>query len=159
MISGTLTQEQHLHALRIHRRKAVTLQVGILLGVAATGAVAWALGIRYPGMVLVGAGVGGVIGAFVQSRFTLPRHVARVYDQQASLHAHYTYSWDEEWLNVASEHAHDRRRWSDYIKLRESEELVLLYHSDIMFEIFPKAWFNEQKQMDEFRRLASQAAG
>jgi len=28
-----------------------------------------------------------------------------------------------------------------------------------MFEVFPKAWFNEQTQLDEFRLLASRAAG
>ncbi|WP_313204404.1 YcxB family protein [Stenotrophomonas sp.] len=159
MISGTLTQEQHLLALRMHRRKAVTLQIGVLLGSAAIGVATFALGFRFPGIVLIGAGVGGVIGAFVQSKLTLPRSVAKIHRQQAGLRAHNTYSWDEEWLSVSTEHGHARRRWSDYTKLRESGELFLLYHSDVMFEIFPKAWFNEQKQMDEFRRLASQAAG
>jgi len=52
-----------------------------------------------------------------------------------------------------------KRRWSDYTKLRENEEVLLLYHSDVMFEVFPKAWFNGQAQMDEFRRLASRATG
>lgn len=159
MISGTLTQKQHLLALRMHRRKSVTLQVAILLGSAAIGVATFAMGFVYPGSVLIGAGVGGMIGAFVQSRLTLPRNVAKIHRQQASLRAHNTYSWDKEWLSVSTEHGQARRRWSDYIKLRESAELFLLYHSDVMFEIFPKVWFNEQEQMDEFRRFASQAVG
>ena len=155
MISGTLTQEQHLHALRLHRRKAVKVLVGVLLACAVIGVVAVATGHHFPGLVVVCGGVGGALGAFGQSRLTLPRQVARIHRQQASLHAHYTYSWDEEWLSVASEHVQAKRRWSDYIKLRENEEVLLLYHSDVMFEVFPKAWFNAQAQMDEFRRLAS----
>ncbi|WP_256643973.1 YcxB family protein [Stenotrophomonas sp. 9(2022)] len=159
MISGILTQEQHLHALRLHRRKAVKVLVGVLLGCAVVGVAALAMGHHFPGLVLVGGSLCGVVGVFVQSRLALPRQIAKIHRQQASLHAHYTYSWDDEWLSVASEHVQAKRRWSDYTKMRESDELLLLYHSDIMFEVFPKAWFNEQTQLDEFRLLASRAAG
>lgn len=159
MISGILTQEQHLHALRLHRRKAVKVLVGVLLGCAVVGVAALAAGHHLPGLVLVGGGVGSAIGALAQSRLALPRQIAKIHRQQASLHAHYTYSWDDEWLSVASKHVQAKRRWSDYIKMRESDELLLLYHSDVMFEIFPKAWFNSQTQIDEFRRLGSSVAG
>ncbi|WP_414614577.1 YcxB family protein [Stenotrophomonas geniculata] len=159
MISGTLTQEHHLHALRLHRRKAVRVLVGVLLACAVIGVVALATDHHFSGLILVCGGVGGAISAFAQSRLTLPRQVAKIHRQQASLHAHYTYSWDEEWLSVASEHVQAKRRWSDYAKVRENEEVLLLYHSDVMFEVLPKAWFNGQAQMDEFRRLASRAAG
>ncbi|WP_313145768.1 YcxB family protein [Stenotrophomonas sp.] len=159
MISGTLSQEQHLHALRLHRRKAVKVLAGVLLACAVVGVVALATDHHFPGLILVCGGVGGAIGALAQSRLALPRQVAKIHRQQASLHAHYTYSWDEEWLSVASEHVQAKRRWSDYTKLRENEEVLLLYHSDVMFEVFPKAWFNGQAQMDEFRRLASRATG
>jgi hypothetical protein len=159
MISGTLTQEHHLHALRLHRRKTVKVLVGVLLACAVIGVVALATDHLFSGLILVCGGVGGAISAFAQSRLTLPRQVAKIHRQQASLHAHYTYSWDEEWLSVASEHVQAKRRWSDYAKVRENEEVLLLYHSDVMFEVLPKAWFNGQAQMDEFRRLASRAAG
>lgn len=159
MISGTLTQEHHLHALRLHRRKAVKVLVGVLLACAVIGVVALATDHHTSGLILVCGGVGGAISAFAQSRLTLPRQVAKIHRQQASLHAHYTCSWDEEWLSVASEHVQAKRRWSDYAKVRENEEVLLLYHSDVMFEVLPKAWFNGQAQMDEFRRLASRAAG
>lgn len=132
--------------------------VGVLLGCAVIGAAALALGHHFPGIVLICGGVGGVAGAFAQSRLALPRQIARIHRQQASLHAHYTYSWDDEWLRVSSDHVQAKRRWSDYRKLRENEDLFLLYHSDVMFEVFPKAWFNGQAQMDEFRRRAPLAA-
>jgi len=159
MISGTLTQEQHLHALRLHRRKAVKVLVSVLLGCAVIGVVALAVGHQFPGLVLVCGGVGGAIGALAQSRLALPRQVAKIHRQQASLHVRYTYSWDNEWLSVASEHVQAKRQWSDYTKLRENEEVLLLYHSDVMFEVFPKAWFNGRAQLDEFRRLALREAG
>jgi hypothetical protein len=33
--------------------------------------------------------------------------------------------------------------------------MFLLYHSDVMFEIFPKSWFLSPEQVESFRQLAS----
>lgn len=85
MISGTLTQEHHLHALRLHRRKAVKVLVGVLLACAVIGVVALATDHHISGLILVCGGVGGAISAFAQSRLTLPRQVAKIHRQQASL--------------------------------------------------------------------------
>jgi hypothetical protein len=155
MITAAISSNDYLAALRLHRQRVVTRQLLVLAVLAATGAIAIALGYMLVGFILIGAGVGGLIGELVQSKLILPRRADKIYNQQVSLRATYTYSWDNEVLSVSSETGQARRPWSDYIKFLENDQLFLLYHSDIMFEIFPKSWFSGQVQADEFRALAS----
>jgi len=155
MITAAISSKDYLAALRLHRQRAVTRQLLVLGVLAATGVIAIAVGYKLIGLILIGAGVGGLIGELVQSKLILPRRAEKIYNQQASLRATYTYSWDNDGLSVSSETGQARRPWSDYIKFLENDRLLLLYHSDIMFEIFPKSWFSRQEQADEFRTLAS----
>ena len=155
MITAAISAKDYLAALRLHRKRAVSRQLLVLSVVAAGGLFALVLGYRLIGFILIGAGIGGLIGELVQSRLLLPRRAEKIYDQQASLRATYTYTWDESGLSVSSENGHASRPWSDYVKLLENDQLLLLYHSDIMFEIFPRSWFSSQEQADEFRAAAS----
>jgi hypothetical protein len=155
MISASISSQNYLAALRLHRQRVVKRQLLVLAALAVAGMIVVVLGYMLIGLILVGAGVGGFIGEFVQSRFTLPRRAEKIYKQQASLRDTYTYSWDKENLSVSSETGQARRPWSDYIKFLENDQLLLLYHSDVMFEIFPKSWFSSKEQVDEFRALAS----
>ena len=155
MISAAISSQDYLAALRLHRQRAVKRQALVLAAFALAGVVVVVLGYRMIGLILVGAGVGGLIGGFLQSRLALPRKAGKIYDQQASLRDTYTYSWDKDALSVSSETGQARRPWSNYIKFLENDQLLLLYHSDIMFEIFPKSWFSSKEQVDEFRSLAS----
>ncbi len=157
MISGAISSKHYVDALRLHRQKAVKRQLLVLVAFAVIGAIVVAAGYRLIGLILIGAGVGGLIGEFIQSRFLLPRRAEKIYNQQAALRANYTYSWGEDGVSVSSETVQAKRPWSDYIKTLENEHLLLLYHSDIMFEIFPKAWFANPEQANEFRALAIRA--
>lgn len=157
MISGAISSRHYLAALQLHRQRAVKRQLLVLGALAVAGAIVAAAGYVLIGLVLVGAGVGGLIGELIQSRFVLPRSARKIYNQQAALRATYTYSWDKDGLSVSSDTVQAKRPWSDYIKTLENEDLLLLYHSDIMFEIFPKSWFASREQADEFRTLASRA--
>jgi hypothetical protein len=49
------------------------------------------------------------------------------------------------------------RPWLDYVKSKEDNQVFLLYHSDVMFEIIPKSWFRSSEQVEAFRRLSSRA--
>ncbi len=155
MISVAISSQDYLAALRLHRERLVKRQLLVLAALTFAGLLAIAIGFRFVGIVLIGAGVGGFIGEFVQSQFFLPRKVRRIYSQQASLKASHTYSWDEDSISISSETGYAKRPWSEYIKSLENDHLFLLYHSDIMFEMFPKSSFHSQEQLDGFRALAS----
>jgi hypothetical protein len=157
MISGAISSQHYLAALRLHRQRAVKRQLLVLVAFAAAGVIVVTAGYRLFGLILVGAGVGGLIGEFIQSRFVLPRKAEKIYNQQAALRASYTYSWDKDGVSVSSETVQAKRPWSDYIKTLENDHFLLLYHSDIMFEIFPKSWFASREQADAFHALASRS--
>lgn len=156
MISGTLSKADYLDAQRLHRKAFVRRQSLILAAFAVVGLIIVWAGYFLPGAILVGAGVGGAIGELVSSKLLLPRRHARIFHQQASLRAHFTYSWDDECIYVVAETGQAKRPWRDYVKSKESDQVFLLYHSDVMFEMLPKAWFQSPEQVDAFRRLASQ---
>jgi len=155
MITGAISSKDYLDALRVHRRKVVKQQLLVLGALAAIGVVVAATVNQFIGIILTGAGTGGLIGEFLLSTLALPRRARKIYNQQAALRVNYTYSWDKDGVSVTSANANARRPWSDYIKTLESDDLILLYHSDVVFEIFPKSWFANKEQVDEFRSLAT----
>lgn len=157
MISGALSSRHHLAALRLHRQRSARRHLFLLTACAVAGAILAFGGHVLMGLVLAGAGVGGVIGEVIHSTFLLPRRAEKIYSQQAALRATYVYSWDKDGIRVSSDTVQATRPWSDYIKTLENQDLLLLYHSDVLFEIFPKSWFANREQADEFRTLASGA--
>lgn len=156
MISGTLSQDDYLAAQRLHRKAYLRRQLVILVASAVVGLIVACTGHFLVGIVLVGAGAGGLIGEWVLSKFSLPRRHVRIFHQQASLRSNFTYSWDSECICVVAESGQAKRLWRDYVKSKEDDRVFLLYHSDVMFEIFPKAWFSCREQVEEFRLLATQ---
>lgn len=159
MITGTITAQDYLSAMRLHRRSSVRRQMVWLTVFVVAGTVIAAFGHLLPGCVLLGAGVGGMVGELVQSKFVLPRRTRRIHGQQASMRDTYEYSWDDDSLTVSSRNARVERRWKDYLKMLENDELLLLYQSDVMFEMFPKSWFQSEAQARQFRALASECGG
>ncbi|MGY0505400.1 YcxB family protein [Luteimonas sp. e5] len=154
MIRVSISLEDYLGALRLHRRRLVNRLLLVLPVVAAAGMLAISIGHRWPGLLLIAASIGALIGELVQSRLILPRWARKIHRQQASLRTVYTYSWDRLGIDSFSEAGQHRRAWSDYVKALENDRFFLLYHSDAMFEVFPKSCFSSPEQADEFRALA-----
>lgn len=159
MISGKISVDDFLAAQRLHRRPVMRRLFIVLAVMFVLGVLMMTMGYFMLGAIFVGAGAGGFIGELFVSRFSRARKLRRIYRQQASFRASYTYSWDEESLKAESETGQGRRLWTDYIRIREDERMFLLYHSDVMFEMLPKSWFRDQDQVDAFRRLAEQGVG
>lgn len=50
-------------------------------------------------------------------------------------------------------------RWTDFLKYKVGKKMVLVYHSDALFQMFPKRWFSEdewQKFLDILREALGQ---
>lgn len=109
MITDTISSKDYLDALRLHRGKAVKRQLLVLCALAAVGCVVAAVVNNLVGIILIGAGVGGLIGEFILSTLTLPRRARNIYDQQAALRVKYAYFWDRGGVSVTSENANARR--------------------------------------------------
>lgn len=159
MISGTISADDFLSAQRLHRQPMARRQLVVLAALMLIGLLIVRAGYFSLGIITFGAGAGGLVGELVLSRLLLTRRHLRIYHQQTSLRSSYTYSWDAESISVVCDSGQAKRSWSDYVKSRENDQMFLLYHSDVMFEIFPKSWFLNWEQVKAFRELSSQVGG
>ncbi|UXA68203.1 YcxB family protein [Xanthomonas prunicola] len=156
MITAAISLEDHLAAQRLHARHSsnrliVFLAVLLLIG---AGLLKLSGAREVIGPVLIGGGGGGVIGLALSHVWGLPRRIKRLHAQQASLRHIYTYAWDENGLEVTWADGHFRRPWSDYIRVRENDRVLLLHHNDRLFELFCPHWFADKAQYEAFRQLA-----
>jgi hypothetical protein len=102
---------------------------------------------RLAGYMLVGSAVGGSIGHEAMRRFQLPRKARRLFSQQKNLQRPIGFTWDQHGLDWTSENGAGRIPWDDFIKWRQNERVVLLYHSDLLFQMLPKRAFTEEGQL------------
>ncbi|MCI2263466.1 YcxB family protein [Xanthomonas indica] len=164
MISGSITVEDYLAAQRLHQRCALRRVLLAMAALLLGGLMLFAFarhgsGMAMLGIVLAGAGGGGLIGQTIQSAWTMPRKVRRLYAQQAALRHRLTYRWDEAGLEVTWADGHVRRSWRDYVRYRESSQVLMLYQNDILFDLVPTAWFADAAQRDAFRQLVAAQVG
>jgi hypothetical protein len=164
MISGSITLEDYLAAQRLHQRRSLrrvllAMAVLLLLGLAVFAFAKRGSGVDIVGVMLAAAGGGGLIGQTIQSAWTMPRKVRRLYAQQAALRHRFTYRWDEAGLEITWADGRVRRPWRDYVRYRDSPQLLMLYHNDILFDLLPTSWFADAAQRDAFRQLAAARIG
>jgi hypothetical protein len=161
MITVQLTESDFLVAQRLHVRwtrndwltyglgYALLVAAGILLLISGDG--------RFP-VVLAGALLVYVPIALwfctALVRFLiLPRRSRKLFRHHKALHAPYTITWDDERMTVTSEDYMQRSLWTDFLKWREDDRLVLLYYSPIQFRLVPIRAFPDEATRDAFTRL------
>lgn len=121
--------------------------VGIVGSLAASGIVAW--------KILLVAVVGGLSCGFLIYFLLLfvfiPFRSSRLYRQQNSLRKEYELTFDDEFVYWRSEDANVRIRWSDFIKYKEDNSVIVFYLSDNNFVAIPKRCFEDPGRLGEFR--------
>ena len=67
-----------------------------------------------------------------------------------------SFTWSKHALSWANEHdVRGSRPWTEYAWMAENEDVLLLFVTRDGYQIFPKPWFHDQQQLDEFRTLAA----
>jgi len=150
MITGQVTEKEYIAAHTLHRRKMQFLVKKLTLIAFIIGIVLFFAFSARLGAVLVCAALGGLLGEIIQSRFILPSKLRQLYAQVRG-RVDVTYSWDEEKLFLTSEHGQAARSWTDFLKAKESDELILLYINDALYEIIAKRWFGDASDLNAFR--------
>ncbi|KAB7772275.1 YcxB family protein [Xanthomonas maliensis] len=154
-ITASISLEDHMAAQRLHaRHQAVRASVflGVLLLVG-LGLLLSGAGKVFGAMLLGGCG-GGVVALAVLHLWGIRWRVKRLHAQHVALRHTYTYSWDEDGIEIRWSAGHLRRPWSDYLRCRENARILLLYHNDQLFELFAPHWFADKAQYEAFRQLA-----
>lgn len=150
MIIGQVTELEYIAAHTLHRGKVQSLVKQVALIVFISGSVLFFAFSRRLGVILICATLGGLLGELIQSRFFLPSKLRRLYAQVRG-RVDVTYSWNEENLFLTSEHGQVTRSWSDFLKAKENDEVILLYFNDALYEIIPKRWFLGANNLHTFR--------
>ncbi|WP_394687659.1 YcxB family protein [uncultured Xanthomonas sp.] len=160
MISGNIRLDDYRAAQRLHyryrlRRALIVAGVAFVLGVGlllftAPGSLASMLG-----TLLLGVGCGGPIWLGLWYGWVLPSRLLFLYAQQEQLQHRYTYAWDEAGMRMTWPNGEVRRRWRDYVRYRESPQVLLLYHDASAFDVVPTSWFADAAQRDAFRQLVA----
>lgn len=157
MITATTTVDDYIAAHRLHYRRQFAVFCGIWSSILLIGIVmAWTTSLKAWAPILVCVGLGGLLGQWWDSRIGLPRKVRKLYAQYREISAPSEMAWDEDSVEGRSAHGYGKRKWSDYVRFLENDEVFLLYVTDQLWHAFPKHNFS-QAQIEEFRRLARKA--
>lgn len=144
-----LEAEDYASALTLHSRwtkkRAWTTVVAALAGLALMATFnRWLL---VAGGGIVGGAVGGAIAYEAARRLVLPRRSRKLFAQQKNLRRPVEFSWDAHGLAYISANGSGNTPWTDYVKWRENERMLLLYHSDALFQMLPKRAFSNDDQL------------
>ena len=150
MITGQVSENEYVVAHQVHRRRVAFAMNTIMFIILTVGVLLFITTSKQWGMILAMGGIGGFAGEFVQGRIALPARLRRLYAQTQG-RVDVTYSWDADNLFLTSEKGQATRRWSEFRKAREDEDVILLYYNDALFEIVSKQWFRDRLQIDDFR--------
>lgn len=151
MITGQVNESEFIDAHNLARHR-ITLAVNVItLSAACIGVVLLFTVSRKWGYTLLLGGIGGFIGNFVQSRLYLPWWLRRLYAQVRG-RTDVSYYWNVETLSMRSDRGNADIPWTNFRKAKESDQVMLLYVNDAIFQIISKRWFGSHEQLDDFRR-------
>ena len=96
-----------------------------------------------------------IIGFRLLNYFLLaPRTARATYQKQKTLHYPCTFSWSESGLKTTSTRGEWNTPWSDFFKLVENSQTILLYQSPKLFQMLPKRAL-EQGQIADILQCAA----
>lgn len=80
--------------------------------------------------------------------FWRPRRIARIFNQQKELSLPFTIEADEESLHFSNELSSSRLPWNYFVKWKMNDKILLLYRTDIMFNMIPMRLFNNKTDLE-----------
>jgi|GEM_PF-662710 len=163
MITLRLEEADVLNAYRLAARHGWKRWLAVATASAVTLAAGLALilgpwtppDLRAFGWMLGGAAAGGWIGGTVARRWLVPRRVRRRYRERQATHRASTLTWDETGMTIDNENGHMRAPWSDFVKWRADERVMLLYRSRLLFMTIPKRVFGTPGALRDFESHAA----
>jgi hypothetical protein len=84
--------------------------------------------------------------------FMVHFYLYRFYKREQRFSETMIYEWNDTCLIGQPARINMKQDWKIFTKFRENKTLFLLYDAEGIFQIFPKRWFQNQKQMTDFRR-------
>lgn len=144
-IEGTVSLEDYVEANRLHKRaKGSGLIAKILLLIIL---VAGSLDLIIDSFVnqtwVLLIGPLALIGAVLLYYLYIPYQAKKIYQQQKTIQMPFTITISNEGLHVKNQFGEGNYPWNIFSNWKEGDNLILLFHSDLMFTILPKRYLNE----------------
>lgn len=146
----TVSAQDVVSAQRLHATPKPLLSASLLILATGGIVVAYAESLLSPG-----GAFGAVLGMFgwlaVQFLVIIPYLSRRIYLQQKSLHIEHQFEWDDQFVYFHSQDTEGKMRWSDFTKFKENRNMLLLYHSDSLYNMMPKRCFSSHETFEDFK--------
>lgn len=168
LIRGQFDPSDYLDAWLLHIRFPPTRIVvalggviGVLLGfvwwTGQGGAPGLACPVRMRAIQPLASLVGLLYAVVLANRYLLlPWRARRIFAQQKELHEPFAMEITSEGVRTENAFVTSRRPWDFYVRWRENERLLMLYHSDARFSMIPKRLLAEPGAQEAIREwLAS----
>ncbi len=136
--------------LRLFFLALLTLTATAIALLAVDGEVKWPLAII--------AAIAGPSSMVASVYYRNAKAAKRIYAQQKSLHLPFTLTWTDEHVITDSTQGRAVLAWSDLTKVQENTKLILLFESDAIFRIIPRAALTPEQQQDVLRCAAAGVA-
>ena len=81
----------------------------------------------------------------------LPNRVKKIFSQQKDLSSPFEMEFTDTALVASNEFGNSNRPWGNFIKWKENDDLLILYHSDILYTIIPKRIFTAPEQVEKVK--------
>lgn len=154
--------DDYVAAIRLHQRpRGVRAAIGImLLALACVAFVLAAWNLLHGRMdaadaIVVAAAIYLALWFFV----LLPKRIRRLYWQQRALQQPHELDVGDDGIATRHPLGHGVLPWTNVHKWKESGDLFLVYHSDMLFNIVPKRGFESTQAVDDFREKLAAHVG
>jgi hypothetical protein len=94
--------------------------------------------------------VGVIIYLAFHRYFIVPRSARRIYEQQKSLHEPFTLEFSEDEFNLVSPSGNSRIKYAALHKWKMNDQVILLYHSDVIYNLLPARVFSSAEEKAVF---------
>ncbi|WP_444884560.1 YcxB family protein [Microbulbifer sp. PSTR4-B] len=148
-IEVKITPDDYYHSQWVHQKLSVSKFFIITL------LTVWLAYFLYSALnvelsIAVGSASGWLLWYFGYYLVYLRYKCNKIYRQQKSLNLPAQFEWDREGISAINERGVVKIKWSDYVKWRESKRIIMLYQSDLIFNIIPKSSFENTDQENDF---------
>jgi YcxB-like protein len=75
----------------------------------------------------------------------LPRRIRQLFEQQKELSSPFEIEISDTGIKATNIYGYSNRPWSNFRKWKESSNLIMLYHSDVLFTMIPKRFCADQQ--------------
>ena len=108
-----------------------------------------------PTGVTVGAALGVLIAVPVVYFIAIPWRARKIFRQQVNLQYPFEIEWDEETISFSSKSGSFVAPWQEFRKWKENDSMLLLFHSDVLYQMIPKRAFANPAELETFRGIVA----